>query len=433
MRRSIEQKEIFMRQVNRRHVVIAVVLLVAAMCCPELLHADDWPQFLGPVRNGTSAETGLLGKFPAGGPQVLWKTPLGVGMSGVAVQRDSLLTMFQDDATQYVACLNSQTGKLLWKTAVDPTYLNAMGNGPRATPTIVGELAYALTGGGSLVSVNLNAGEVRWKTELTKAVSGKSAEYGNASSPLVVDDVVIVQFDGADCCVVACHAKTGKVQWQAGAGTAGYSSPTIMTLNGTKQVVVFAGSEVLGLSPADGSVLWQHPYVTDYDCNIATPLRVGEDRVLVSSGENHGSEILEIAGDPAAMTARSVWKSQGKTSVLRAEWQTPLLLDGHLYALDNSGSAGPITNLVCVRLSDGKQLWNERRFGKSNFTFADGNLYFSTMKGELVVGTVDPDGFTETARHSLLEMTRQAPVIANGLLYQRDDKHVLCLDLREAK
>jgi outer membrane protein assembly factor BamB len=393
------------------------------------LKADDWPQFLGLGRNGVSAERNLRETFDGDGPEILWKSPLGVGMSGIAVRGQRLLTLYQTDSVQFLVCLDVTSGDRLWQTEVDPAFENAMGNGPRATPTIADQAAYAFTGSGNLVAVNLEDGRLLWKTEMKAAVGGQPAEYGNASSPLVTGESVIVQFDGRSCSVVSCDRATGAIQWQSGTGTAGYSSPALLTLDGKVQVVAFTGSDVLGIDPSTGTALWTHPFKTEYDCNTVTPIALSETQLLISAGENHGSEILEVTNTADAVAVRSVWTSFGKGSVLRAEWQTPVLIDGHLYGLDNVGSAGPITNLVCVRLSDGKQLWMERRFGKSNFTYADGRLYFSTMKGELVIGNIAPSGFRETARHQLLGMTRQAPVIADGRLYLRDDEQVICVNL----
>jgi len=407
------------------------------MCCfaavlPVLNSAngDDWPQFLGPHRIGVSAESGLLREFPGDGPRVLWKSPLGVGMSSCAVVGEAVVTMYQDEANQYVACLNARNGELIWETSVAPAYKNAMGNGPRATPTIAGESVFAYTGEGVLVALSLKTGTVDWSQSIQTLAGGKSEQYGNASSPLVLEKVVVVQFDGADNAVVACDRATGKLAWQAGAGTAGYSSPVLMELDGRPQVVAFCGQQLVALSPNDGKKYWSYAYRTDYDCNTATPVQVGSNRVLITSGENHGTTLLEITGLGDTTQVSTVWESTGKNSALRAEWQTPVLIDGYLYGLDNLGSAGPITNLVCVRLEDGQQMWNERRFGKCNFTMADGRFYFTTMKGELIIGEATPKGFTESSRSSLLGMTRQAPAIANGRLFVRDDEAVYCVDLR---
>jgi outer membrane protein assembly factor BamB len=157
---------------------------------------------------------------------------------------------------------------------------------------------------------------------------------------------------------------------------------------------------------------------------------VGDNEVLISAGENHGAVILQVAASAGGLSVKEVWSSLGKDSQLRAEWQTPVVLDGYLYGLDNSGSAGPITNLVCIRLSDRKTVWQKPRFGKSNLILADGRLWMTTMKGELVLVEASPESFRELGRSVVLETTRQAPALSGGRLYVRDDQHVICLDVR---
>lgn len=193
----------------------------------------------------------------------------------------------------------------------------------------------------------------------------------------------------------------------------------------------FLRYSVLGIDPDRGEQLWDYPFETEYDCNTASPIQLSDNTILISAGENHGSVILEITNSDDGMIAKPIWESLGKKSVLRAEWQTPAIADDHLFALDNNGSAGPITNLVCVRIADGKQVWIKKRFGKSNLTMADGKLFISTMKGELAIVKVSVEEFSETARAEILGMTRQAPVIANGMLYLRDNEEVVCIDVRK--
>jgi outer membrane protein assembly factor BamB len=395
--------------------------------------AGDWPQFLGPHRTGISDETGLVDSFPASGPDIAWRVPLGVGMSSLAIHDGVAFTMYQDLENQFVVALNATSGKKKWATPVAPAYENSMGNGPRATPTVHNGLVYSYTGEGILTALDENSGDVVWSANTPKEQKGRPAEYGVASSPLIAGDSVVVQVGAPNAAVVGFDLKTGETNWTAGQGNSGYSSPALLTLAGKQQIVAFVGAAVLGINLVNGNELWRYAYVTDYDCNTATPVQIDEASVLISAAENHGSTILKISKAGDAFRATSSWSSLGKNSVLRAEWQTPALADGHLFALDNIGSAGPITNLVCVRVADGEQLWTQNRFGKSNLTLADGKLFISTMKGELAIVKASTAGFTETARASVLRMTRQAPVISNGRLYLRDDREIVCIDVRAAK
>ena len=403
-------------------------LLITAGCLSAAI-ADDWPQFLGANRNGTSAEKGLISAWPKSGPKILWQTPLGVGMSSIAVVGDHAFTMFQDDNSQCVVALNVADGTVAWTTPIAPAYSNAMGHGPRATPTISGAHVLAYSGEGVLACLNKADGKLSWKVDVPTELGGKTSEYGMSCSPLIVGETVVVQSGTRRAAVASFNITNGQLVWKAGQGTAGYSSPVLMTLNNAPTVVAFIGASVLGIDPAAGKTVWSYDYVTDYDCNTATPIQLSNDTVLISAGENHGSTILKISGGTASVQkVTPVWKSTGKDSQLRAEWQTPVIHDGHLYALDNIGSAGPITNLVCIRLADMTTMWQKTRFGKSNLTLADGKLFMTSMNGELIIVEASPGAFNQLSRSEpIVETTRQAPAISNGRLYVRDDKQVVCV------
>lgn len=421
-------------QLFQSAIMLSVCIAAVSVSIPvgsASVSGDDWPQFLGVDRNGISSETGLLKSFGSSGPKVLWQTDLGVGMSGIAVQGDHAWTMYQDDSSQYVACLNTSDGKLVWKTAVAPMYENGMGNGPRATPSVTEQSVFALTGEGILVALKRADGKKLWEVNVPRSLGGEPSEYGMSGSPLVVGSAVIVHAGTESAAVAAFDAQSGKPLWKAGSGKAGYSSPVLRTVAGVAQVLAFTASGLTSLDPASGRELWTFPFATEYDCNTANPVQTDDNHVLISAGENHGSVLLNVTMSSDKWTVKDEWTSAGKDSQLRAEWQTPVLHDGHLYGLDNSGSAGPITNLVCVRLSDRKTVWAKNRFGKSNLVLADGTLWLTTMNGELVTVEASPAGFKETGRATVMETTRQAPSIAAGRLYVRDDAKVICFDIRK--
>ena len=408
-----------------RGLVLAIALTARI---PTAGQAADWPQFLGRTRNGISSETGLLDKWPEGGPKVLWRAPGGVGMSGLAISGGRLLTLVQKDGQQIVLALDAVTGKPHWQTPVASEYKNQMGNGPRATPAISGDQVFVFTGEGILAALAVRDGKVQWSHNVVEDLKGKPAEYGMACSPLVVGEHVIVTAGVPGAAVVAYEKKGGKLAWKAGDDPAGYSSPALLHVGGREQIVAFTGPSAIGLAPNTGALLWRYPYVTDFDCNIATPLAV-DGKVFVSSGENHGSALLSLEKSGDEFAVKEAWTSQGAASVLRNEWQTSILLDGHLYGFDNVGSAGPVTHLTCVNAAAGKRVWQQPRFGKGNLIAADGKLWISTMKGELVVVRATPRAYDELGRGEFVGSTRQAPALADGRLYLRDDAEIVCLDI----
>ena len=405
------------------------LLLWTVMASPVM--GGDWPGFLGPQRNGISTETGLLDTFPATGPKVAWRVSGGVGMSGVAVADGRVVTMVESGAKQQVWALDLASGKSLWKTDVATAYRNGMGNGARATPTIAGDRVVVFTGEGQLVVLASKTGKIAWQRDVVTSLKGRVADYGMACSPLVVGELVIVTPGAPQAAVAAYKLADGTPAWTAGSGPAGYSSPAVLSAGGRRQLVAFLGNQAVGLDPIRGTSLWRYPYVTDYDCNIATPV-AGKGRVVLSSGENHGSVMLELKKSGTGLAPSVTWQSQGPGAVMRNEWQTSILLGGYLYGMDNVGGAGPITHLGCLDAATGKLAWKQKRFGKGNLLAADGKLWISTMRGELVLVAASPKGFRELARAEVIGPTRQAPSLAHGKLLLRDDSEILCLDIRKS-
>ncbi len=392
----------------------------------------EWPQFLGPDRNGISRESGLLFAWPKEGPREEWRVAGGVGMSGLAISGGRLTTMVQKEGRQWVVSLDPKTGEPHWETDVAPAYKNAMGDGPRATPAMVGDSLYVFTGEGILAALKSDDGQIIWKKDVLAEFGGKPTDYGMACSPIVVGQNVVVTTGAPAATVVALDRTTGDVAWTAGENLPpGYSSPVLIKAGGREQLVVFHGAGGLGLDPATGAALWSHPYITDFNCNIAAPVAVGGG-VFLSSGENHGSVLLSLKprGDKK-FDVSEVWSSQGPKSMLRNEWQTSIALDGFLYGFDNVGGAGPITHLTCLDAKTGERQWQQQRFGKGNFIAADGKLFLSTIQGELVVLKANPKKFEELGRKMVVGKTRQAPALAGGLLYLRDDREIVCLDVCE--
>ena len=387
--------------------------------------AADWPQFLGPDRSGISQETGLMKGWPNDGPKEMWRVKGGVGMSGIAISGGKAMTLVQKDGKQWLLALDAKTGKKLWETPLAPEYENQMGNGPRGTPAIAGDQVFVYTGEGMLIAASVKDGKMLWQHHPVKDFGGAPADYGMSCSPLVVGSQVIVTPGAAGAAVVAYDTKSGKLAWKAGDDPAGYSSPALLKVGGKEQIVVFTGASAIGLAPGSGDLLWRYPYETEFNCNIATPLAV-DGRVFISCGENHGCVLLDVSGKEPAV----VWESQGSKSIFKNEWQTAIQLDGHLFGFDNVGSAGPVTHFACIEAATGKPTWQKARFGKGNLIAADGKLFLSTMKGELVVLAASPKGYEELGRATILGTTRQAPALSNGLLYLRDDKEIVCLDVR---
>ncbi|REJ72717.1 MAG: alcohol dehydrogenase [Planctomycetota bacterium] len=408
---------------------VSASLLALGLVSTELTRAADWPQFLGPDRNGISTETDLIEKFGDDGPEIVWSIAPGAGMSGLAVADNAVYTLVQRDGRQFAIALDAASGNELWASPVAPAYKNSMGDGPRAAPAVAGNSVFVFTGEGVLASLNTEDGSINWSHDVVDEHRGEPADYGMACSPLLVENLVIVTVGAPDATVAAYDQSTGEPAWTAGKDhPAGYSSPVLLEIAEQSQIVVFSGNALLGVDPAKGEVLWQYPYETDFNCNIATPVSI-DGNVFISCGENHGCALLSIKPDGDGFSVEEVWTSLGRSSIFRNEWQTSVLLDGKLYGFDNVGSAGPVTHLACIDAATGEREWQELRFGKGNLIAADGKLWITNMDGELIIVRATPDGFEELDRAQILNSTRQAPALANGRLYLRGNENIVCIDI----
>lgn len=388
--------------------------------------ALDWPQWLGPDRTGISKETGFRKTFPKNGPKILWKKSLGAGFSAFSVVKDRAYTMFADDSYEYLVCLNANTGKEIWKTRTDLFYGDYMGgNGPRATPTIDGNLVYTLSAYGKLYAVDASTGSVVWEQDFKKSFGAKPPQWGFCGSPLVADGRVYIETGGENGNHVVAYNKTdGKLVWKTVTGSddvAGYSSPIKTTINDVPQILFFTGRGVMGTNPENGTTYWRYPWKTDYDVNAATPVFVAPDGILISSGYGTGSALLRIAGSGGNQQASEVWKNRD----LKSRMATPVLYEGYLYGFDAS-------ILKCIEAKTGKEMWKHRGYGEGSLIIADGMLIVLGDKGNLGMARISPKGFTELATAQVLDGNKgwTGPALSGGRLFVRNLYEMACVDLR---
>jgi outer membrane protein assembly factor BamB len=385
--------------------------------------AADWPQFLGPKRDGSSPETGLLTTWPKEGPKVLWKVEGGDGYSSIAVAGGKAYTLVQRGGDELVVALNVADGKEVWSHRSGPGYKNQYGDGPRSTPTIEGNRVYVQSASGPLLCLDAATGKPVWEVDLLKEFKTQNITWGLSASPLIEDNLVLV-LPGAEGGAAAVNKDTGKLAWRTGKDKAAYASPVMVGSGDGRQALFFTAAGLLAVEPKTGQELWRVPWLTEYDVNIATPLVVG-NRFFVSSGEAVGCALFQLKGGKPA----SVWESKGARSVMINYWANSVVQDKHLYGFD--GEYNVPSSLRCVDLETGKPAWSRDRLGFANLVLADGHLWITTSKGDLVLAEATPTEYREKGRVKLLEGSRYAtvPCIADKKLFVRDRKHIFCLDI----
>jgi len=319
---------------------------------------------------------------------------------------------------------NVADGKELWQSRIGPAFKNSYGNGPRSTPAIDGEHVYVQSVSGPLVCLKADSGASVWERNILKDFAAKNITWGLSASPLIDGNHVLAIPGGAGAGIAAFDKKTGKLAWKLGDDKAAYASPVAVNVAGAKQLVFFTAAGLVGVSPGEGSELWRMPWPTEFDCNIATPLPIG-DKIFVSSGEEVGCALLQLKGNGAPAVA---WESKGKGSVMINYWANSVHHHGYLYGL--AGEFSKVIHLNCVDAKTGKLMWSKKAFGKASVTLADGHLFLVTKKGDLVLAEATPKEYREKARVTPLGENRTAATISNGRLFLRDRENIMCLDVK---
>ena len=391
------------------------------------VNAGDWPNWLGPNRNGASPETGLLTDWPKTGPKLLWKVPGGVGYSSVAVANGRAITQVQHDDGEYVLVLDAAKGTKIWQTKIAPVYKNGYGDGPRGTPTIDGKHIYVHSPSGPLACLD-DKGNIVWSINLLTDMGGKKLNWGLAASPLVDGDLVYALPGAKGAAVAAFNKKDGKLVWKGGGDDqAGYATPLPVTVAGQKQIIFFNADGLFATTADTGKELWRVKWHTEYECNICTPLLIGKDQLFVSSGENVGCAMFKLS----ASNPEVLWESKGKKNknVMENYWANSVYHDGYLYGISGHFDVKKM-HLNCVDAKTGKLMWSEKNYGKSAVTLAAGHLIITTYSGDLVLAKCNPMKYEEKARVRVLAERRPTnATIADKRLYLRDHDNIYCLDI----
>ena len=400
-----------------------LLLTIATVMCFSPAYAD-WPQWLGPERTGISTETGFLKVWPKDGPAVLWKRSLGKGFSGISVADGRVFTMFAEGDDEFVVCLNEDSGEEIWRFRTGGMFEEWQGgDGPRSQPTVDGGRVYVLGAEGRLYALKAANGDTVWTVDLVDGLGGRFPRFGFSTSPLVEGDFLYLEAATRDGTFLALRRKDGKVAWASQKDVASYSSPIAVDLAGARQVVYFSGDAVAGLSPADGSLYWRYPWKTSYDLNIATPIFVPPDRIFISSGYDHGAALLRIEAVSDGFSVNRVWESRR----MKNHFGTSVLVGDYIYGFDNA-------ILKCIEARTGKEQWKHRGYGKGALIYADGHLVLLSDNGRLALARATPDGFREKAGVQVLDgRSWTMPTLANGRVFVRDMRKIVCLDLRAGR
>ncbi len=412
---------------NPRAFKKSLLLSVFAASLGLRTSASDWPQFLGPTRNGVYSGTNLAESWPKEGPQILWQKKVGQGFSGPVVANGKLILFHRLDNREVVECLDAFTGKQLWAHDYPTAYRDDFGfdEGPRATPAIAEGHVYTVGAEGMLYCLDLDTGKILWNVNAKAQFQAPKEFFGIACSPLVEGKAVLLNIGGAKGAgIVALETTTGKVLWQATDDEASYSSPVPATLNGKRQTLVLTRDGLVSVDPADGKVLFTFPWKPPMHASVtaAVPLVI-EDLIFLSASYGAGAMVLRVGNDKP----EKLWSSH---DALSNHYATSVHHNGFLYGFDGRQEQG--CNLRCIELKTGKIRWSRDRFGAGTILLAGDQLLILSERGELIRAPATPAEFKPSARVQILPVqVRAHPALANGLFYARSPDKLVCVDLRK--
>jgi len=379
-----------------------------------------FPQFLGPSRDGTLAGPRLARDWTARPPRELWRQPLGQAWSGFAISGGIAVTQEQRGAEERVVAYDVRTGRPLWSHADPARYETVIaGVGPRATPATFGSRVFTMGATGILNALDLASGKRLWSRDVVKETGARVPEWGKSCSPLLVDGRVVVIAGGPDGRrLVAYDAVSGDPAWAAGEGGASYSSPTLVTLAGRRQLVVLNAASVSGHDPATGAVLWEHPFPWE-QANVAMPALLDPGRLLVSAGYGVGAKAYRVTESDGVLRAALEWESPR----LKSKFANLVVHEGFVYGLDDGV-------LTCLDPTRGERRWKSGRHGHGQLLLVAGLLLVQTEEGELVLVEPSPDAHRELARFAALDgKTWNPPALAGSLLVVRNDREAVAYAL----
>ena len=431
------------------------VLVWVAVAGAGIVHAEDWPQWMGLHRDGVWHESGLIEKFPEQGLPTKWRVPVGLGYSGPAVVSGRVYvtdylrksgdtgndpgTRRTLDGEERVLCLDAETGKTLWNHVDSVQYNISYPSGPRATPTVDQGKVYTQGAEGNLLCLDTATGKVIWSKDLKKDFKAPTPIWGFSSAPLVDGQRLFCMVGGEGSVAVAFDKDTGKELWRALSATEiGYCPPSMIEAAGTKQLIIWHADAINSLNPETGVVYWTIPLKPDYGMSIMIPQKHGD--FLFASGIGNVGALMKL--DSKKPAAEVVWRGRNDTAVYAAN-TTPIIDEaGILYGAECRGG-----QLRGVELATGKRLWETfaattgTRRGNHGTVYivknGDRYILFSET-GDLILAHLSAKGYDEISRFHLIDPTGECfgrdvvwshPAFANKCVFARNDKELVCVSL----
>lgn len=400
-----------------RRAAVASVLLTFSTC-----QAADWPGYRGPEGDGKSTETIPAANWSSAEPNVLWKRPTSLGFSSFAAADGRLYTVIAEDDHEVTLALDAQTGEELWKAPMGSNDYghdggnagapdNRGGDGPRSTPAVADGKIYVYDSHLVLHCLDAKSGKPLWKHDVVGEYAGRNIKWFNATSPVVDGDAVYVSGGGEGQTFLAFNRNDGQLIWSSGDETITHATPTLATLHGSKQLIFFVQSGLVGIEASTGKELWRAQF--PFSVSTAASPVVSGNLVYCSAGYGVGAGLFRV--NPG-WKVEEVWF---KSNELMNHWSTPVVHNGHLYGIYEFKKYGRAP-LQCVELETGEIKWTERGFGPGNCILVGEKLVVLSDAGEVAIVAAQPESYQELARAEVLDgKCWSTPAYSDGTIYVR--------------
>ena len=399
-------------------IIAALLILQIPFANAQDRPINDWSQFRGANRDGSANAEITPGPIPASGPKLLWKKKLGDGFSEITISKDHLYTMIskkQDSITgsEFIVAYDAKTGNEIWKSKVDSLFFDEFGDGPRSTPAIDKDRIYCLSSYGKLTSCHRKDGKIDWQVDFMKDFNSKIPRWGFSSSPVIIDNNLIVEVGGAgEKAFISFDKNTGDILWKSGTGVAGYSSPAIADIDGVKNII-FANSGKLYALNTQGDTLWTN--TSKFANTMAMPVIFENSKVFLSSVRSSGFIVFDIKENKATEIIRG--------SSMKNDYSSSVYYDGCIYGFH-------VAALQCVSLETGEKKWTKRGFGKGSLIRVNDQLMVLSDKGKLIQVKATSSAYTEMGSFQAIKgKSWTAPSFSDGKLYLRNLSEMACYDL----
>jgi len=409
---------------------------------PFLFVVADWPQYHGPLFNKSTESSPIGGNKLQSSSQLIWKSPTPLGFSSFSIQNDLAFTLVAEEdedglLREVCIALDLTSGRRTWQQNLGiasyghaggnaGTRDNSGGDGPRSTPSVKNGRVFIYDSAMVLHCLSAKSGKSMWQVDMIDDHDGENIMWKNASSPLLVDDLVIVGGGGKNQSLIAFSQITGKVRWKTGTETLTHATPAFAKIHGWEQVIFLCRSGLVSLEPQNGKELWRQEF--PFKVSTASSPVVAGDHIFCSAGYGVGAGVFKISFDGRKWKSDPVWR---KRNELMNHWSTPLFYQGNLYGIFGFKEYGKAP-LQCVDLKTGEIRWSQKGFGPGNLIRSGATLWVLSDDGQIVTVSANPERYHELGRSKILSgKCWTTPTMSKNILLARSTKEAAALNLKK--